>query len=65
MPLGSKIDIWCRILPRKCFQPNHFVSTDALEAALGEYIAYYNHTARPIKWTSTVEQLEQTLGKLF
>jgi hypothetical protein len=59
----DQIEIWFSILQCKCLQPNHFVSTDALETALGEYIAYYNQTAKPIKWTYTVEQLEQKLGK--
>ncbi len=59
----DQIEIWFSILQRKCLQPNHFVSTDALETALGEYIAYYNQTAKPIKWTYTIEQLEHKLGK--
>lgn len=48
---------------RKCLQPNHFVTTTALETALTDYIAYYNQTAKPINWTYTPEKLEQKLGK--
>jgi DDE superfamily endonuclease len=59
----DQIEIWFSVLQRKCLQPNHFVSTDALETALNEYIIYYNQTAKPIKWTYTVEKLEQKLGK--
>jgi len=59
----DQIEIWFSLLQRKCLQPNHFVSTHALETALDEYIAYYNQTAKPIKWTYTVEKLEQKLGK--
>jgi hypothetical protein len=59
----DQIEIWFSLLQRKCLQPNHFVSTHALETALNEYIAYYNQTAKPIKWTYTVEKLEQKLGK--
>ncbi len=59
----DQIEIWFSLLQRKCLQPNHFVSTDALETALHEYIAYYNQTAKPINWTYTVEKLEQKLGK--
>ena len=59
----DQIEIWFSLLQRKCLQPNHFVSTDALETALHEYIAYYNQTAKPINWTYTVQKLEQKLGK--
>jgi hypothetical protein len=52
-----QIEIWFSLL-----QPNHFLSTAALEASLDEYIAYYNQTAKPINWTYTVEKLEQKLG---
>jgi len=58
----DQIEIWFSLLQRKCLQPNHFVSTAALETALNEYIAYYNHTAKPINWTYTVQKLEQKLG---
>ena len=59
----DQIEIWFSLLQRKCLQPNHFVTTTALETALTDYIAYYNHTAKPINWTYTVEKLEQKLGK--
>ncbi len=59
----DQIEIWFSLLQRKHLQPNHFLSTDALEASLKEYIAYYNQTAKPIKWTYTIEKLEQKLGK--
>ena len=58
----DQIEIWFSLLQRKCLQPNHFVSTTALETALTAYIAYYNQTAQPIKWTYTVQKLEQKLG---
>jgi transposase len=59
----DQIEIWFSLLQRKHLQPNHFLSTDDLEASLGEYIAYYNQTAKPINWTYTVEKLEQKLGR--
>src|SRR6202165_3022250 len=59
----DQIEIWFSVLQRKHLQPNHFVSTTALETSLREYIAYYNHTAKPINWTYTVAKLEQKLGK--
>lgn len=58
----DQIEIWFSILQRKCLLPNHFVSTTALEAALNEYIADYDLTAKPINWTYTIEKLEQKLG---
>jgi hypothetical protein len=57
----DQIEIWFSLLQRKCLQPNHFVSAQALETALSEYIAYYNQEAKPIKWTYTAEQLEHKL----
>jgi len=58
----DQIEIWFSILQRKHLQPNHCLSTDALEASLNQYIAYYSQTAKPINWTYTVEKLEQKLG---
>src|SRR5579864_7430265 len=65
-PLGSiRSRIWFSVLQRKHLQPNHFASTTALETSLGEFIAHYNQTAKPINWTYTVEKLEQKLAKLL
>ena len=61
----DQIEIWFSLLQRKLLQPNHFVSTTALETSLLEFISYYNQTAKPIKWTYTTEKLEQKLGKLL
>jgi transposase len=46
----DQIEIWFSLLQREHLQPNHFLSTDALEASLDEYIASYNQTAKPINW---------------
>jgi transposase len=59
----DQIEIWFSVLQRKHLQPNHFLSTNDLEASLNEFIVYYNQTAKPINWTYTVEKLEQKLGK--
>jgi len=59
----DQIEIWFSVLQRKHLQPNHFVSTTALETSLSDYIASYNQTAKPINWTYTVEKLEHKLGK--
>ncbi len=47
----DQIEIWFSILQRKLLQPNHFLSTDQLEQAISAFIAYYNQTAKPIKWS--------------
>ena len=57
----DQIEIWFSIVQRKLLEPNHFVSTEALEQAIAEYMAYYNQSAKPINWTYTVEKLEQKL----
>jgi transposase len=58
----DQIEIWFSVLQRKHLQPNHFLSTQDLERSLHEFIAYHNQTAKPIKWTYTVDKLEQKLG---
>lgn len=61
----DQIELWFSILQRKLLQPNHFTSTTALERAITTFIRYYNQTAKPIKWTYTVEKLERKLGALL
>lgn len=58
----DQMEIWFSILQRKLLQPNHFVSVQDLEQAIADFLTYYNQQAKPIKWTYTVEQLEQKLG---
>jgi hypothetical protein len=58
----DQIEIWFSILQRKLLQPNHFISAAALQQAIADFIARYNQTAKPIKWTYTVEKLERKLG---
>jgi hypothetical protein len=61
----DQIEIWFSVLQRKLLQPNHFSSTTDLEQAIADFIAYYNQTARPIKWSYTVDKLERKLGSLL
>jgi hypothetical protein len=58
----DQIEIWFSIVQRKLLQPNHFVSIACLEQAIAEFIARYNQSAKPIKWSYTVEKLERKLG---
>ncbi len=58
----DQIEIWFSLLQRKLLQPNHFTNLDELEQAIQSFIAHYNQTAKPLKWSYTVEQLERKLA---
>ena len=58
----DQIEIWFSLLQRKLLQPNHFCSLDELEQAIQDFITHYNQTAKPFKWSYTVEQLEHKLA---
>ena len=58
----DQIEMWFSILQRKLLHPNHFVSVAALEQAISDFISYYNQTAKPIKWTYTIEKLARKFG---
>jgi DDE superfamily endonuclease len=58
----DQLEIWFSLLQRKLLQPNHFCSLDELERAIEGFITYYNQTAKPLKWSYTVEQLERKLA---
>jgi transposase len=61
----DQIEIWFSILQRKRLQPNHFRSPEDLEHCILDFLTEYNRTAKPIKWTYTVEKLERKLGTLL
>lgn len=61
----DQIELWFSSMQRKLLQPNHFVSVAALEQAIAQFIARHPPTAKPIKWTYTVEKREQKLGTLL
>lgn len=58
----NRIEICFSIMQWKLLQPNHFTSLEALLEAIKAFIAYYNETAEPIRWSYTVGKLEQKLG---
>lgn len=58
----DQLEIWFSTLQRKLLQPNHFASTDDLDRAIMDFIAYGNQTAKPIQWSYTVDKLERKLG---
>ena len=59
----DQIEIWFSILQRKLLQPNHFRSLEELMQSILDFIQHYNRTAQPIRWSYTVEKLEQKLGR--
>jgi hypothetical protein len=60
----DQIEIWFSVLQRKLLQPNHFISLEELAEAILTFISCQNQTAKPIRWTYTVEKLEQKLGMI-
>lgn len=58
----DQLEIWFSVLQRKLLLPNHFTSTTDLEQAMLAFIKHSNQTAKPIRWSYTVEQLERKLG---
>jgi DDE superfamily endonuclease len=47
----NQIEIWRSHLVRKVLKRGSFVSVEALEAKVLAFIEYYNHTAKPFRWT--------------
>jgi len=58
----DQIEIWLSILQRQLLHPNHFESLGELDHAIEDFITRYNQTAKPLKWSYTVEQLEHKLA---
>jgi len=58
----DQLEIWFSLRQRKLLQPNHFCSLDELEQAIHDFITRYNQTAKPLKWSYTVEHLEHKLA---
>jgi transposase len=49
----NQIELWFSILVRRVLKRGNFASLDALRARILEFIAYFNRTATPFKWTCT------------
>jgi hypothetical protein len=60
----DQIEIWFSVLQRKLLQPNHFKSLEDLREAIMDFVRCENRTAKPIRWTYTVEKLEYKLGMI-
>ncbi len=47
----NQVELWFSILARRVLKRGDFASLAALEQRLRDFIAYFNQTARPFKWT--------------
>ncbi len=47
----NQIELWFSILVRRVLKRGNFASTDALRERILAFIAYFNRTAAPFKWT--------------
>ena len=49
----NQVEIWFSILMRRVLKRGNFASVEALRARILAFIAYFNQTAKPFKWTFT------------
>lgn len=49
----NQVEIWFSILVRRVLKRGNFVSLDALRERIMAFIAYFNQTAKPFRWTYT------------
>ena len=49
----NQIEIWFSILVRRVIKRGNFPSVDALRERILAFIAYFNQTAKPFRWTYT------------
>lgn len=47
----NQIELWFSILVRRVLKRGNFASLDALRERIVAFIAYFNQTAKPFKWT--------------
>jgi hypothetical protein len=49
----NQVEIWFSILVRRVIKRGDFSSVDDLRQRILDFIAYFNQTARPFRWTYT------------
>jgi transposase len=49
----NQIELWFSILVRRALKRGNFPSLEALRERIEAFIAYYNQTAKPFRWTAT------------
>ncbi len=47
----NQVELWFSILVRRVLKRGNFASLDALRERILQFIAYFNQTAKPFKWT--------------
>ena len=47
----NQVELWFSILVRRVIKRGNFASFDALRERILQFIAYFNQTAKPFKWT--------------
>jgi transposase len=60
----NQIENWFSVLQRKLLQPNHFRNLRHLASAIDSFIRFKNRSAKPVRWTYTIEKLEAKLGTI-
>jgi DDE superfamily endonuclease len=54
----NQVEIWLSILARRLLKRASFVSIEDLRARIMDFIAFFNKTAKPFKWTYTGRPLQ-------
>jgi hypothetical protein len=49
----NQVEMWFSILVRRVIKRGNFTSLDDLRARILDFIAYFNQTAKPFRWTYT------------
>jgi transposase len=49
----NQVEIWLSILVRRVLKRGNFTSVDDLRTRILAFIDYFNHTAKPFRWTYT------------
>ena len=49
----NQVEIWLSILVRRVIKRGNFASVEALQERLLAFVAYFNQTAKPFRWTYT------------
>jgi len=59
----NQVERWFAELQRRRLDRGCFCSTDELTCALEEWIALWNATAKPFKWTRSADQIIDAIGR--
>jgi hypothetical protein len=57
------VECWFSLLQRRALARAEFASTDALEAALHDYVAATNTAPKPFVWTTTADDILASVAR--